>query len=105
MPRLAVGTQMLQVLKPNKNRVAWSIEFLPGSVITANTGHIYLGIGHPVTASDTSDRFDALLIPGASHGRNTNDGDTPEVVQGEVWLISDTADQILIIHEDIQIIT
>lgn len=101
MSRILVGTTPVQVLAPNTRRTKWEVEFLPSSVVAGNTGLVFLGIGNPPGNSLTKTTHDAVMNAGASNEKNTKDGHSNLEVQSAIWLQSDTADQVVMVREDL----
>lgn len=101
MARILIGTVPVQALAPNAKRIKWEIEFLPSSIIAGNTGLVYLGIGNPPGNSLTKTSYDAVMNAGASNQRNTKDGHSDVEVKNAIWLQADTADQVVLVREDL----
>lgn len=101
MSRILISTDPVQVLAPNTRRTKWEVEFLPSSVITGNTGRVFLGIGNPPGNSLTKTSYDAVMNAGASNKRNSKDGDSDLEVKSTIWLQSDTAGQVVLVREDL----
>lgn len=99
MPQLTIGTTPVQLIKPNKKRTAWEIQFVPSSIIATNTGLVFVQVGDPPGNATESNQYDEVLNAGASVKRSLRDGDSAYLVQSAVWLRSDTANQIVIIKE------
>lgn len=100
--RLTIGTDPVQVLKPNSKRIKWEIQVLPSSIIAGNTGLVFVARGHAPGSVTALNTLDETLNAGASTTENLMDGSSKDRVQEEVWLISDTAGQIVNVSEDIE---
>lgn len=72
---------------------------LPTSIAAGNTGLIYGKFGSAPVASVTSNTWDFVLNSGAADGSNFYDATDKAFNQQDVWLISDTADQVASVVE------
>lgn len=99
MPRLTIGTTPLQVLRPNSQRATLDIVFVPSSIIAGNTGLIYGKVHTPPRASATADTWDFVINSGSSYSLKLLQGDPAHLVKSEIWLVSDTAGQIVTVTE------
>lgn len=99
MPRIVVGTLPKQIAWYNLKRRMWELQFLPASIIATNTGKIYIKRGSAPKADDNSNTWDYLLNAGASVGDNVDNQQKESPWKGDVWVISDTADQVCTIEE------
>ena len=96
---MIIGTSPIQVARHNDKRRMLSVEFLPASIVAGNTGLVYGKFGSAPVASATSNTWDFLLNPGASNGTNQNE-DMPEApLKQDLWLVSDTAGQVVQVIE------
>jgi hypothetical protein len=95
MARLSVGTDPIQIAWYNPKRFSLAVEFVASSVIAGNTGLVYGKFGSCPVASIISNTWDFLLNAGAVDGTNTAEslGAAPDF--RDLWLVSDTADQII----------
>lgn len=99
MSRLTIGTEPVQVARYNPKRLSLSVQYLPGSQIAGNVGNVFGAYNGAPKADLTSNTWDFALNPGASDGTNISET-LPEAHQkGDLWLVSDTADQIINVVE------
>lgn len=80
-------------------RFSLVVEFIASSIIAGNTGKIYGKFGGPPVASDNSNTWDFLLNAGSVDGTNINESQTVAPDKRDLWLVSDTATQIINIVE------
>lgn len=99
MARITVGLTPVQVAPPNPRRFQLSAQLMPLSIIAGNTGKVYGKFGSPPTASDTSNSWDFVLNAGAADGTNLYESQDVAADMQELWLVSDTADQIVNVVE------
>lgn len=99
MPRLTIGTSPVQALRPNSIRAGREVVFLPSSIIAGNTGLVFAKYGGPPGDTGTPVNTDITLNAGASLSEKIADGYPPQHVREELWLVSDTADQIVVVNE------
>ncbi len=95
MPRLTIGTSPIQVAWYNPKRFSLLAEFLPSSIVAGNTGLIFGKFGSAPKADINSNTWDFVLNPGSSNGSNMNEDMLEAPEKGDLWLISDTAGQIV----------
>ena len=100
--RLTIGTQPTQVLKPNPKRTRWEVQFIPSSIESGNTGLIFLKRGPGAGTTTGGGNFDETMNAGAATSENAVTGSGKDRVQNEVWLVSDTAGQIVNVAEDLE---
>ncbi len=99
MPRIVIGTSPKQLAWYNPKRRKWELQFIPSSIIATNTGKIYLKRGSAPKADDTSNTWDHVLNSGAAVGDNMDEQQKECAWKGDVWAISDTADQVCTMEE------
>lgn len=88
-----VGTSPVQVALPNPRRHIISVQLLPNNIVAGNTGLVFGKFGSAPTASLNSNSWDFVLNAGAQDGSNLYETRDQSVHKGDLWLISDTADQ------------
>lgn len=99
MARLSIGTNPVQVAPRNTRRHQITVQMLPNSIAAGNTGLIYGKFGSAPAADPNSNSWDFVLNPGAADGSNFYDATDKAFNQQELWLISDTAAQIVNVVE------
>lgn len=72
---------------------------LPNSIAAGNTGLVYGKFGSAPVADPNSNSWDFVLNPGAADGSNFYDATDKAFTQEDLWLISDTAAQIVNVVE------
>ena len=72
---------------------------LPTSIAAGNTGLIFGKFGSAPVASATSNTWDFVLNSGAADGSNFYDATDKAFNQQDLWLISDTAAQVVSVVE------
>lgn len=95
MPRLTIGTTPIQVAWRNDKRLSLSAQFVPASIIAGNTGLVFGKWGSAPKADTASNTWDFVLNPGASDGTNTDESQAQAPEKRDLWLVSDTAGQIM----------
>ena len=100
MPRIVVGTTAVQILRPNKGRKKWYIEFIPSSIIAGNTGLVFIGIGNPPGSAVTATSYNEVLNSGSATYRNATVASTEREIQEAIWAIADAADQVINVSEE-----
>ncbi len=81
------------------NRLSLSVEFVAASVIAGNTGLIYGKFGSAPNATIVSNSWDFVLNPGSIDGTNQNQNLPKAPNTDELYLISDTAGQVVNVVE------
>lgn len=99
MPRLTIGTTPIQVAWRNPKRFSLAVQFLPSSIIAGNTGLIFGKFGAAPVANVESNTWDFVLNPGAADGTNIDEALAKAPEERDLWLISDTAAQIINVVE------
>lgn len=99
MARLSIGTNPVQAARPNINRLSLSVQYLPAGIIAGNIGLIYGKFGSAPKADPLSNTWDFILNPGATEGTNLDESLAKAPLTEDLWLISDTADQIVSLTE------
>jgi len=99
MPRVTIGTEPVQVARYNTKRRVLAVQFIPSSIIVGNTGLIFGKFGSAPKADTASNTWDFLLNPGAADGSNIGETALEAPMKEDLWLISDTAGQIVNVDE------
>lgn len=99
MGQVTVGTEPVQIAWYNPKRKKLIIQFLPASIFSGNTGLVFLKRGSAPVASLTSNSWDAVLNSGSTDGENIDEANPKADYIGDVWLVSDTAGQIVNVSE------
>lgn len=99
MARLSIGTEPVQVATRNTRRHQITVQMLPNSIEAGNTGLIYGKFGSAPVAAAGSNSWDFVLNSGAADGSNFYDATDKAYNQQDLWLISDTAAQIVNVVE------
>jgi len=102
MSRLTIGTEPVQAARPNPIRLSLAVQFLPTGVIAGNTGLIYGKFGSAPKADPLSNTWDFVLNAGATDGTNLDESLTKAPITEDLWLVSDTANQIVSLVERYQ---
>ena len=99
MQTITIGTTPLILLNPNKNRVRWSFQFVPSSIISGNTGKIYLGRGFIPNATDGDPNQGESLIAGAAIEEKKQFKEDVLPYKGPIWIVASAASQIAVLEE------
>ncbi|MBI4135077.1 MAG: hypothetical protein HY471_03165 [Candidatus Sungbacteria bacterium] len=99
MPRLSVGTLPIQVAWLNEKRFSVAAQMLPTGIEAGNTGLVYGKFGSAPVAAAASNSWDFVLNAGASDGSNVNEQLPEAPDKRDLWLVSDTAAQIVNVTE------
>lgn len=99
MARFNVGVDPVQVAPPNARRHQLTVQLMPLNIVATNTGKIYGKFGSVPTASDASNTWDFVLNAGAADGTNLYEATEGAAEKQELWLVSDTADQVVNVVE------
>ena len=99
MARYVVGVTPVQVAVRNTRRHQITAQMLPTSIAAGNTGLIFGKFGSAPVASATSNTWDFVLNSGAADGSNFYDATDKAFNQQDLWLISDTAAQVVSVVE------
>lgn len=99
MARIVIGTTPAQVARPNPKRLSLAVQFLPTGIISGNTGLIYGKFGSAPKADPLSNTWDFVLNAGATEGTNLDEALAKAPLTEDLWLISDTANQIVSLVE------
>lgn len=99
MARIVIGTEAIQVAWQNPKRRMLSVEYLPVGIEAANLGLIYGKFGSPPVAAAASNTWDFVMVPGAATGTNFDENLAEAPIKKDLWLISDTAAQIVSVTE------
>ncbi|TAK58901.1 hypothetical protein EPO14_01120 [Patescibacteria group bacterium] len=99
MARIAVGLNPIQVARPNSHRHQITVQLLPNSISAGNTGLVYGKFGSAPIADPNSNSWDFVLNSGAADGSNFYDASDEAYNKQDLWLVADTADQIVNVVE------
>lgn len=99
MARFIVGTSHEQVAPRNPNRHSISVQMIPSSIASGNTGLVYGKFGSAPTVGVDSNGYDFVLNAGAADGANLYETTDRAYDLQELWLIADTAGQIVNVVE------
>lgn len=99
MSRLIIGTEPVQVARYNPIRRVLAVQYFPSSIIAGNIGLIFGKFGSAPKADATSNTWDFMLNPGAADGTNIGETALEAPMKEDLWLVSDTADQIVNVDE------
>lgn len=97
--RFSVGTSPVLLAQSNPNRGSITVSMPPTSVISGNTGVVFVGKGFvPQAVTGAPNSGDPINQGSQVTDVPQFDGD-PSLFKGQWWAISDTADQVLIVDE------
>lgn len=99
MARRSIGTEPIQVAPRNTLRHQITVQLLPNSIEAGNTGLVFGKFGSAPVADLNSNTWDFVLNSGAADGSNFYDASNQAFNQQELWLIADTAAQIVNVIE------
>ena len=99
MARVSIGVNPVQVAVRNVRRHQITVQLLPTSQVAGNTGLVYGKFGSAPVASITSNTWDFVLNSGAADGSNFYDATDKAFNIQDLWLIADTASQIVNVIE------
>lgn len=88
-----IGTTPVQIAPRNPRRHALSVQLLPTSVASGNTGKVYGKFGSAPIASITSNSWDFVLNAGAVDGANLYESTQEAFIKEELWVTADAANQ------------
>jgi len=99
MANRIIGLDHEQVAPRNPNRHSISVQLIPSSIVAGNTGLIFGKFGSAPVANINSNANDFVLNAGAADGANLYETTDKAYDTQELWLISDTAGQIVNVVE------
>lgn len=99
MSQRPIGTEPIQVAVSNPNRHQLTVQLLPNSIAPGNTGLVFGKWGSAPKADINSNTWDFVLNSGAADGTNFYDATDKAHITQELWLISDTAGQLVNVVE------
>lgn len=99
MARISIGTTPVQAARPNPKRLSLSVQFLPTGIIGGNTGLVFGKFGSAPKADLASNTWDFVLNAGSTDGTNLDEALAKAPITEDLWLISDTPDQIVSLVE------
>lgn len=99
MARIIIGTDPEQVAPMNANRHSISVQLIPSSIIAGNTGLVFGKFGSAPQANINGNSWDFVLNAGAADGANLYETTDKAYDTQELWLVSDTAGQIVNVTE------
>lgn len=97
--RITVGTSPVQLALPNDKRIGISIEMIPASVESANTGIVHIAKDGPPSVTSGDPIAGQVLQESDVFQDRQNFKDDPSVYTGAWWAIADTAGQILAVDD------
>jgi hypothetical protein len=97
--QFTVGTDPVLVANGRTNRSSIIISFLPSSVAAGNTGVVYVQKGSPAAASPGAPSSGDALTQGSQWAESGQYANDPNVFQGQVWAVADTAGQSITVDE------
>lgn len=97
--RVKVGTTPVLALESNKKRNVWSVTMIPSSIEAGNTGIVFLGRGFQPTPTVGSPAQGELLKQADTLSEAKTFAEDTSVFKGQVWIVSDTADQVVEVYE------
>lgn len=99
MARRLIGVTPVQVATRNTRRHQITVQMLPNSIAAGNIGLVYGKFGSAPVATPESNSWDFVLNSGAADGSNFYDATDKAYNQQDLWLVSDTADQVVNVVE------
>lgn len=99
MSQRIISTEPVQVAPRNTQRHSISVQMIPSSIVAGNTGLVYGKFGSAPVANINSGTYDFVLNAGAADGSNLYETTAGAWDQQELWLVSDTAGQLVNIVE------
>lgn len=99
MARRVIGVTPVQVATRNTRRHQITVQLLPNSIIAGNTGLVYGKFGSAPVADPASATWDFVLNSGAADGSNFYDATDKAFNTQDLWLIADTAGQVVSVVE------
>ena len=99
MPRITIGTTPIQLAWRNPKRKSWELEFIPASIISGNTGIVFVKRGSAPKADILSNTWDHTLSSGDQAGDNLDGAADKSPWEGDIWAVSDAAAQICTFRE------
>lgn len=100
MAQRKIGTDPVQVALRNVDRHSISVQLIPSSIVAANTGLVYGKFGSAPAADPNSNSWDFVLNAGAADGANLYETTERSYQTQELWLVADTAGQLVNIVEE-----
>ena len=97
--RVTVGVEVKSVAWENPLSVALAVQMVPSSIVAGNTGLVYGKFGSYPVADINSPTWDFVLNPGATDGTNTFETRDKALITKPLFLIADTADQVVNVTE------
>lgn len=99
MARRSIGLNPVQVATRNTRRHQITVQMLPNSIAAGNVGLVYGKFGSAPVATPESNTWDFVLNSGAADGSNFYDANDDAFNKQDLWLVADTADQIVNVVE------
>lgn len=99
MAQRSISTNPIQVAPRNPNRHSISVQLLPSSIVAGNTGLVYGKFGSAPQANINGNTWDFVLNAGAADGANLYETTDKAYDTQELWLVADTASQVVNIVE------
>ena len=99
MARRTIGTEPIQVATRNPRRHQITVQLLPNNIEAGNTGLVFGKFGSAPVADLNSNTWDFVLNSGSADGSNFYDSSDKAYQEQELWLIADTAGQVVNVVE------
>jgi hypothetical protein len=99
MSARTIGTEPIQVAPANPNRAYISVQLLPNNIAAGNTGLVFGKFGSAPKADINSNSWDFVLNAGAADGDNLFEARDEALLKQELWIIADTAAQVVNVVE------
>lgn len=94
-----IGTTPVMVAFRNKKRAKCTVQVLPLNMAAGNTGLVYGKWGSAPVANIASNTWDFVLNSGAADGTNLYENRDKALIESDLWLVADTADQQVNVEE------
>lgn len=102
MALVSVGTTPKLLLNSSAARKRVKIQMQPSSIDSANTGKVFVAAGHQPVATVGHNLQGEILIQGAAINRPEAGEELQEEWKLNIWAVSDTASQSLIVEEELE---
>lgn len=97
--RVVVGTTPVLLLNSRESRGSLGVSMPPSSIISGNTGVVYVGKGFVPSATAGAPTSGDPLSQGSQFQDVEQFPGDNSVFTGQVWAVSDTAGQVVIVDE------
>lgn len=98
--RVIVGTSPVILANHNAQRSSISVTYVPSIVETGNTGTLFIGKGFPPSAVLGNPNQGDPVKQSSVFSISSNIPDRSDVFRGQIWAVSDTAGQVVIVDEE-----